>query len=69
MQWRKHFFSDAMADFEGLTYGKSRNLQAADGTESIANTAGELYGIALNCGAMILLAKSIPYKSRQVMAT
>ena len=42
-----HFLSDAIADFKGLTRGKSKNLQAADGGKGIANAADELCGIAL----------------------
>ena len=42
-----HFSSHAIADFEVLIYGKSKNLQAADGGKGIANATDELCGIAL----------------------
>ena len=47
VRWRMHFSSDAIADLEGLTYGKLKNLQAVDGGKDIANAAAELCGIAL----------------------
>ena len=35
VRWRMHFSSDAIADLEGLTYGKSKNLQAAGAGKGI----------------------------------
>ena len=47
VRWRMHFSSHAIANFEVLIYGRSKNLQAADGEKGIANAADELCGIAL----------------------
>lgn len=35
VRWRMHFSSDAIAELEGLTYGKSKNLQAAGAGKGI----------------------------------